>query len=79
MLMVVQPYEYTKVCTHVHLNFTHFLLYDVFYGGGGRHEECGRLKNGLPKDTYVKSLDLVNVNLLVTTVSIDVIWLMILR
>ena len=48
-----------------------------FIGGG--HGECGRLKNGLPKDTYVKSLDLVNVNLLVKTVSIDVIWLMILR
>ena len=77
MLMVVQPYEYTKMCTRVHLNFTYLLLYDVFYWGG--HGECGRLKNGLPKDTYVKSLDLVNVNLLVKTVSIDVIWLMILR
>ena len=50
-----------------------------FMWRGGRYGECGRLKNGLPKDTYVKSLDLVNVNLLVKTVSIDVIWLMILR
>lgn len=80
VLMVVQPYEYTKICTHVHLNLTYLLLYDVFYGGWGAvHGECGRLKNGLPKDTYIKSLDLVNVNLLIKTVSIDVIWLMILR
>ena len=50
-----------------------------FMWGRGGYGECGRLKNGLPKDTYVKSLDLVNVNLLVKTVSIDVIWLMILR
>ena len=34
-LMVVQPYEYTKTFTHVHLNLTYLLLYDVFYGGGG--------------------------------------------
>lgn len=35
VLMVVQPYEYTKICTHVHLNLTYLLLYDVFYGGWG--------------------------------------------